>query len=192
MQTDVIGPVLVVAIGVVLVVVVSVVVMYNRFISQGVLVNESWSQVDVELQRRHDLIPNLVATVKGYAAHEAAVLGRVTSARTAAQQHAGDSPQHRRAYEEEVTGSVHQLVAVAEGYPELRSNENFVHLQKELRNTEDRIAAGRRFYNGNVRDLNTRVRSFPSNLVASVFGFTPKEFFELADPTAAAPPGLAH
>ncbi len=161
---------------------------YNRFVSQTVLVTESWSQVDVELQRRHDLIPNLVETVKGYAAHEATVLARVTAARTAADQHRPDAPAVRRPYEEELGAAVNQLVAVAEGYPDLKAAGSFLQLQRELTNTEDRIAAGRRFYNGNVRDLNTRVRTFPSNLVAAVFGFTTRDFFELSDPTAAAPP----
>jgi LemA protein len=164
------------------------VVSYNRFVSQTLLVTESWSQVDVELQRRHDLIPNLVETVKGYAAHEAAVLERVTAARTAADQHRPDAPAVRRPYEEELGAAVTQLVAVAEGYPDLKAAANFLQLQRELTNTEDRIAAGRRFYNGNVRALNTRVRTFPSNLVASVFGFTPRDFFELRDPAADAPP----
>ena len=164
------------------------VVSYNRFVSQTVLVTESWSQVDVELQRRHDLIPNLVETVKGYAAHEAAVLARVTAARIAADEHRSDAPAARRPFEEELGGAVHQLVAVAEAYPELKASTSFLHLQRELTNTEDRIAAGRRFYNGNVRALNTRVRTFPSNLVASMFGFTTRDFFELSDPAAAAPP----
>jgi LemA protein len=164
------------------------VVSYNRFVSQTVLVTESWSQVDVELQRRHDLIPNLVETVKGYAAHEASVLARVTEARAAAEQHRADAPATRRPFEEELGGAVHHLVAVAEGYPDLRASANFLHLQHELTNTEDRIAAGRRFYNGNVRALNTRVRTFPSNLVASMFDFTTRDFFELSDPAVAVPP----
>jgi LemA protein len=167
------------------------VVSYNRFVSQTVLVKESWSQVDVELQRRHDLIPNLVETVKGYAAHEAAVLARVTDARAAAEQHRPDAPGVRRPYEEELGAAVGQLVAVAEAYPDLKASTNFLHLQRELTNTEDRIAAGRRFYNGNVRALNTRVRTFPSNLVASMFGFTTRDFFELRDPQAATPPTTA-
>lgn len=161
---------------------------YNRFVSQTTLVAESWSQVDVELQRRHDLIPNLVSTVKGYAAHEAAVLERVTAARAAAEQHRGDGPAGRRPFEEELGSAVRGTLAVAEAYPDLKASASFLALQAELTNTEDRIAAGRRFYNGNVRALNTRVRTFPSNLVASMFGFTEKDFFELADPGAAVAP----
>lgn len=191
MRNDLSGLALVALIvgAVLLFAVIWLVVSYNRFVSQTVLVRESWSQVDVELQRRHDLIPNLVETVKGYAAHEAAVLGRVTAARSAAEQHRGDAPAARRPFEEEVGGALRQLVAVAEAYPDLKANANFLHLQRELTNTEDRIAAGRRFYNGNVRALNTRVRTFHSNLVASMFGFAPADFFELAEPATAAAPG---
>jgi LemA protein len=183
------GVVVLVALGGLLVLLlVWLVVSHNRFVSQTVLVTESWSQVDVELRRRHDLIPNLVETVKGYAAHEAAVLERVTAARAAAEQHRAAAPAERRPYEEELGGAVSRLVAVAEAYPELKASAHFLALQQELTNTEDRIAAGRRFYNGNVRALNTRVRTFPSTLVASMFGFTTKDFFELGDPAAAAPP----
>ena len=185
------GLVLVVAGGILLLVAIWLVVSYNRFASQTVLVTESWSQVDVELQRRHDLIPNLVETVKGYAAHEAAVLARVTEARAAAETHRPDAPGVRRPYEEELGAAVHQLVAVAEAYPDLKAAANFLQLQRELTNTEDRIAAGRRFYNGNVRALNTRVRTFPSNLVAAMFGFSSRDFFELSDPAAAVPPSTA-
>lgn len=165
-------------------------VSYNRFVSQTVLVDESWSQVDVELQRRHDLIPNLVSTVKGYAGHEAGVLQRVTEARAAAETHRSDPPAARRPFEEELGGAVRGLFAVAEGYPDLKASGSFLQLQDELTNTEDRIAAGRRFYNGNVRALNTRVRTFPSNLVASMFGFELRDFFELRDPTAAQTPSV--
>ncbi len=161
---------------------------YNRFVQQRTLVEESWSQVDVELQRRHDLIPNLVETVKGYAAHERAVLERVTAARAAAEQHRRDRPTERRPYEEEVGGALSGLLVVAEGYPELKASINFLHLQRELTDTEDRIAAGRRFYNGNVRALNTRVGTFPSNVVARTFGFERRDFFELGDARAAASP----
>lgn len=165
-----------------------VVVSYNRFVSQRALVEESWSQIDVELQRRHDLIPNLVNSVKGYAAHEAGVLQQVTEARVAATAHASGTPAERQPFEEALGGAVRGVLAVAENYPALKASANFLQLQGELANTEDRIAAGRRFYNGNVRSLNTRVGAFPSNLIASVFGFGEREFFELADPSFAAPP----
>ena len=173
--------------GVLLLLAIALATSYNRFAQQTVLVDESWSQVDVELQRRHDLIPNLVETVKGYAAHERAVLERVTAARVDAQRHRRDDPALRRPFEEEVGSSLTGLLAVAEAYPDLQASSSFLQLQKELTNTEDRIAAGRRFYNGNVRALNTRVRTFPSNVVARMFGFSPREFFELTDPAAAAP-----
>ena len=185
-----VGLALAVAGGVLFLAAVALATSYNRFVQQTVLVEESWSQVDVELQRRHDLIPNLVETVKGYAAHERAVLERVTAARAAAEQHKRDSPPDRRPFEEEVGGALSGLMVVAEAYPDLKASIGFVQLQKELTNTEDRIAAGRRFYNGNVRALNTRVGTFPSNVVAGMFGFRRKEFFELSDPAAAAPPAV--
>jgi LemA protein len=166
---------------------VFVLVSYNRFVSQAELVDESWSQVDVELQRRHDLVPGLVAAVEGYAEHEANVLDRVTRARAAAETHRAAAPAVRRPFEEELGGAVQGVLAVAEGYPELRTSATFLELQRELTNTEDRIAAGRRFYNGNVRALNTRTRTVPSNLVATVFGFEPREFFEIDEPAVARP-----
>jgi LemA protein len=166
----------------VLVVVLGLIVSYNRFVSQRNLIAESWSQVDVEL-RRHDPIPNLVVAVKGYAAHERAVFDAVTSAREAAQR-AGDDRAARAKAENEVNRTVSTLVAVAENYPQLRASENFLQLQEELVDTEDRIAAGRRFYNGNVRALNTRVESVPSNLVASMFHIAPAAYFPLDDPSA--------
>ena len=162
--------VLVIVGGVVLIVLLGLIVSYNRFVTQRNLIKESWSQVDVELQRRHDLIPNLVDTVKGYAAHERSVFEAVTAARTAAQR-AGDDRAARADAENTLNKAVTALVAVAENYPQLRASENFLQLQHELVDTEDRIAAGRRFYNGNVRALNIRVEAFPSNLVASVFHF---------------------
>ncbi|GAA1941194.1 LemA family protein [Nocardioides marmoribigeumensis] len=174
--------------GLLFLLLVALVTSYNRFVQQTTLVEESWSQVDVELQRRHDLIPNLVETVKGYAAHERSVLERVTAARVAADQHRRDSPPQRRPFEEEVGGALSGLMVVAEAYPDLKASITFLQLQRELTDTEDRIAAGRRFYNGNVRALNTRVGTFPSNVVAAMFGFDRSEFFELSDPAAATPP----
>ena len=182
------GMVLAAVLAVVFLLAVVLIASYNRFVQQTTLVEESWSQVDVELQRRHDLIPNLVETVTGYAAHERSVLERVTAARVAAEEHRRDSPPERRPFEEEVGGALTGLMAVAEGYPDLKASISFLQLQRELTNTEDRIAAGRRFYNGNVRALNTRVGTFPSNVVAAMFGFSRKDFFELADPAAAAVP----
>ena len=154
---------------------------YNGLVRLRNLVQEAWRQIDTELQRRHDLIPNLVETVKGYAAHERGVFDEVTAARAAAAQ-PGVGPAQQAQQENVLTQALGRLFAVAENYPVLRASENFQQLQAELSNTEDRIAAGRRFYNANVRALNTRVESFPSNVVAGMFGFTRAEYFEAEDP----------
>ena len=153
---------------------------YNGLVRLRNHCRESWSDIDTELKRRYDLIPNLVETVKGYAAHERQVLASVTEARTRAQASTG-SPASQARDENVLVGSLKNLFAVAEGYPQLKASENFLQLQNELVNTEDRIQAARRFYNANVRDLNTRIEVFPSNLVAGMFGFTPWEFFEVAE-----------
>ena len=175
-------------VGFVALIALSLVVMYNRFVRQRTLVEESWGQIDVELTRRHELIPNLVETVKGYAAHERAVLEAVVRAREEAAAHRDDAPRQRETFENRVTATVHQVLARAEDYPDLRASSNFLQLQEELTTTENRIAAARRFYNGNVRALNTRVSTFPSNLVAGMFGFERAQFFELQDPAAAEAP----
>ena len=167
--------------AVVLLVLVSVLVMYNRFVRQRTLLDESWGGIDVELTRRHDLIPQLVDTVKGYAAHEQGLLTRLVEARDTATAHHTDSPARRQGYEDSLGGALQQLLARVEAYPDLKASQNFLALQDELTNTEDRIAASRRFYNGNVRAYNTRVRTFPSNLVAAAFRFHAREFFELRE-----------
>ena len=154
---------------------------YNGFVRLRNLVQEAWRQIDVELHRRHDLIPNLIETVKGYAAHERGVFEAVTAARAAAAQ-PGATPGQQAAQENDLTQALGRLFAVAEAYPQLRASENFLALQQELTNTEDRIAAGRRFYNANVRELNTKVESFPSNVIAGMFHFDRAEYFELTDP----------
>lgn len=171
-----------VAIGLALVLVLSLIVMYNRFVRQRTLVEESWGQIDVELTRRHELIPNLVETVRGYAAHEQAVLAQLVAAREAATAHQGDSPAERETFEDQVGGAVREVLVRAEAYPDLKASSTFLALQEELTMTEDRIAAARRFYNGNVRALNTRVATFPSNIVAGMFGFERADFFELREP----------
>ena len=160
---------------------------YNGFVRLRNLVQEAWRQIDVELHRRHDLIPNLVETVKGYAAHERAVFDEVTAARAAAAA-PGSSPAEQAVQENQLTAALGRLFAVAEAYPQLRAADNFLALQAELTNTEDRIAAGRRFYNANVRQLNTKVESFPSNLIAGWFHFTRAEYFEAEDPAVRAVP----
>lgn len=169
------------AAGVVALVLVSLLVMYNRFVRQRTLVEESWGGIDVELTRRHDLIPNLVETVRGYAAHEQGVLDELVRAREAATAHQADRPQDRERYENDVGGALATVLVRVEAYPDLRASSGFLELQAELTNTEDRIAAARRFYNGNVRAYNTRVRTFPSNLVAALFRFRLRAFFEIRD-----------
>ena len=140
--------------------------MYNRFVRQRTLVDESWGGIDVELTRRHELIPNLVTTVQGYADHERVVLENLTQAREAATAHKAADPAERQQYEETVGRALTEVLARVEAYPDLKASQNFLDLQDELTNTEDRIAAARRFYNGNVRAYNTRVATFPSNVVA--------------------------
>jgi LemA protein len=175
-----------VLLGIVALLALAVIVSYNRFVRQRNLVQESWRQIDVELRRRHELIPNLVETVKGYAAHERTVLENVVAARTAALAAGGGVAAQAQA-EAALAGSLRGLFAVAEGYPDLKASGPFQELQAQLAETEDRIAAGRRFYNGNVRALNTRVEAFPSSLVASVFSFRRAEYFEVEDPAVRAP-----
>ncbi len=165
--------------------------MHNRFASIGQHLRESAADVDVELKRRYDLVPNLVATVKGYAAHERETLERVTALRLQAMRDAEDAHLGRRSStEREFGGSIQRLVAVSEAYPQLKADASFLELQKELALTEDRIAAARRFYNGNVRELNVLCASFPSNVVAGMFGFTPEGFFELDDAAERAAPAV--
>ena len=162
------------------IVLIAGVVMHNRLIRLRNLVQESWRQVDVELHRRHDLIPNLVETVQGYARHEQQVLDWVTHARAVAVA-PGSGPAAQAAQEGALGQALGRLLAVAESYPALRASGHFLHLQRELVHTEDRIAAGRRFYNANVRQLNTRTETFPSNVVASMFSVRRAEYFELDD-----------
>lgn len=155
--------------------------MYNSLVRLRNLVQESWRQIDVELHRRHDLIPNLVETVKGYAAHEKEVFEEVARARSAAAA-PGSSPAQQAQQENQLTQALGRLFAVAENYPVLRASENFQQLQTELTTTEDRIAAARRFYNANVRELNTKIESFPSNIIAGMFHFERAEYFEADEP----------
>jgi LemA protein len=159
----------------------SLVVMYNRFVRQRTLIDNSWAGVDVELTRRHDLIPNLVETVKGYAAHERTVLEALVQAREAAAAREKQAPAGREALEETVGQALGQVLARVEAYPDLKASTNFLDLQKQLTETEDRIAAARRFYNLNVGAYNTRVATFPSNMVAGWFGFEARSFFEITD-----------
>jgi LemA protein len=155
------------------------VVAYNRFVAMTNRVKEAWADIDVQLKRRYDLIPNLIETVKGYAAQEQEVFQKVTEARSKAMQ-AGSTAEHADA-ENMLSGTLKSLFAVSEAYPDLKSNQNFLELQRELSDTENKIQAARRFYNGNVRDLNISVESFPSNMIAKAFGFKPADLFDLAE-----------
>src|SRR4051812_39835524 len=152
----------------------------NSMIAARNRVDESWSGIDVQLKRRHDLIPNLVETVKGYATHEKEVFENVSAARSAAISAQGPAAQAQA--ETALTGALGRLFAVAEAYPQLRAVESFTQLQQELANTEDQIAASRRIYNGNVQAYNTKIQVFPNSLLAGQFGFTRREFFEIEDP----------
>lgn len=160
---------------------------YNRLVKLRQLIVNSWSNVETELKRRYDLIPNLVETVKGYAAHERAVFEAVTAARAAALSTNGESPAVQEPAERGLVGELRRLIAVAESYPDLKASSHYLELQRELTRTEDRIQAARRIYNANVRDNNVLVESVPSNLVASAGGFAKADFFEL-DPVESEPP----
>lgn len=153
---------------------------YNKLVGLNNMTVESWSGIDTELKRRYDLIPNLVETVRGYAQHEQTVLENVVRLRNQALGSHG-SPASQAKDENALVGSLKSLFAVAENYPNLKADKNFLALQNELINTENRIQAARRFYNGNVRDYNNVVQMFPSNMLASLFGFKEKEFFEIED-----------
>ena len=168
---------IVLIVGIVVLLVLWVVFAYNRFITLVNRAKEAWSDIDVQLKRRYDLIPNLVNTVKGYASHESSAFEKVTQARAAAMG-AGNLADKSQA-ELGLTGALKSIFAIAEAYPDLKANTNFMELQKELSDTEDKIQASRRFYNGTVRDLNTSVETFPNNLIAGFFKFEKLEFFEL-------------
>lgn len=154
-----------------------VIAAYNGLIRRRTQVDEGWADIDVQLKRRYDLIPNLVETVKGYATHESRVFENVSAARSAAMGAAG--PQAKAQAENMLAGALKSLFAVAEAYPQLRASENFNRLQADLTDTEDKIQAARRFYNGVVRDYNIAVAVFPTNIIANLFGFTGREFFEI-------------
>ena len=177
---------LAVLVGVIALVALLVVTSYNRFVRQRQFVENSWSTVETELQRRYELIPNLVASVQGYARHERATLEAVTRARAEAVADRG-APDHQAETENDLVGALSRQMAVTEAYPELKADERFADLQHELVITEDRIQAARRLFNRNVRDYNTRVESVPSNLVARLGGFERADYVEI-DPVAAQVP----
>lgn len=177
-----------IALGVAVLIAIVIGTSYNRFVSQKNLIGNAWANIDTELRRRYDLIPNLVETVKGYASHEKGVFEEVARARSAAVAATG-SPQSQAQAEGPLIGALRQLFAVAEAYPDLKANQGFLSLQAELTNTEDRMQTARRFYNNNVRDYNRRVQSVPSNIIAGMFHFKEAEFFEVEEAvrTAGAP-----
>jgi LemA protein len=153
---------------------------FNRFVSFKNRSNEAWADIEVQLKRRYDLIPNLVNTVKGYATHESSAFENVTKARSMAMGTQGANKNHAEA-ENMLTGALKSVFAIAEAYPDLKANQNFLALQSELSDTENKIQAARRFYNTNVRDLNISIQSFPSNVIANMFKFSKMEFFDLPD-----------
>jgi LemA protein len=171
-------PVLIILLVILLLPVVYIVVQYNGLVSLRNYISESWSNVDTELKRRYDLIPNLVAAVKGYAAHEREVLERVTQLRARCVANNG-SPAEQAKDETQLVDALKQMLVVVENYPQLKADQQFLTLQQELITTENRIQAARRFYNGNVRDYRNKCETVPSNLVAQMFGFQPQEFFSV-------------
>lgn len=169
------------------IVIVWIAYIFNHFVSLRNRTKEAWADIEVQLKRRYDLIPNLVNTVKGYATHESSAFENVTKARATAMGAQGPTEGHAQA-ENMLTGALKSVFAIAEAYPELKANQNFLALQTELSDTENKIQAARRFYNANVRDLNIKIESFPSNIIAGVFSFKKMEFFDLADNDAAQNP----
>lgn len=161
-----------------------VVVQYNSLVALRNHIRDAWANIDTELKRRYDLIPNLVATVKGYAAHEREVLERVIELRNRCVAHTAEGPgQQRQAEEQELVANLKRVLVLAENYPQLKADQHFLKLQQELVDTEDRIQAARRFYNGNVRDYRNKRESFPSNIVGGMFSFGPVEYFEVEPST---------
>ena len=173
-----------------LVIILWVIVSHNGFVRLRNLVQEAWRQIDVELNRRHDLIPNLLETVRGYMSYEQSTLQAVVEARRLAEAPAANLAQRAR-NEDALSGALSRLIALSENYPTLRADSSFLQLQQELTNTEDRIAAGRRFYNSNVRDLNTKCEKFPSLIIASIFHFRHAEYFEVHDEASRAVPQVS-
>lgn len=174
-----------IVLGLVVLVLAVLVFIYNSLVSRRNQTEEAWSDIEVQMKRRFDLIPNIVETVKGYAAHEKGVLENVTRARTQAM--GAHTPEEHSRAENMLSSTLKTLFAVAESYPDLKANVNFLDLQRELADTENKIQAARRFYNGNVRDYNTMLESFPVNMLGGTFGFVKKEFFDLEEEVAREP-----
>lgn len=177
-----IGWIILIAVGIIALWVIFV---YNGLITSKNRTDEAWSDIDVQLKRRYDLIPNIMETVKGYTTHESGTFQKVTEARNAAMG-AKTVGEHSKA-ENALMQTLRSLFAIAEAYPELKANQNFLHLQQELSDTEDKIQASRRFYNGNVRDFNTKLQVFPTNMIGGALGFAKREFFEIEESQKAVP-----
>src|SRR5471030_1163780 len=173
----------IIILAVIVVVVGWAIAVYNGLISMRQRVNQAFADVDVQLKQRHDLIPNLVETVKGYAAHESGTLEAVTAARTNAVAAQKAGPAEQAQAENVLTGTLRQLFALSESYPDLKANQNFLSLQEELTSTEDRISYSRQFYNDSVLKYDNKLETFPSNIIAGMFGFKPREYFKTDDPT---------
>jgi len=171
--------VLYILLGIIIAIGIGTIFLYNRLVSLKNRAKEAWSDIEVQLKRRHNLIPNLVETVKGYASHEREVLEKVTEARTKAI--SAQTLREKGEAENMLTQTLKSLFAVAENYPDLKASQNFLELQRELRDTEDKIQAARRFYNANVRDLNIAIESFPSNIIAKLFNFKKMDLFEIEE-----------
>ena len=178
---------LIIALAVLAVIALAVIVVYNGLVRLNVQAGNAWSDIDVQLKRRHDLIPNVVETVKGYASHERQTLEAVINARNRAVAVQGAGPAERGQAEGVLAGALRGLFALAEAYPQLRAAENFGQLQSTLAQIEEAVQSARRYYNAVVRDLNTRIQQFPSNLVAGMFGFKTRDFFEIPDTEKAVP-----
>ena len=172
---------LLIVLGILALIGIALVVSYNRFVSQRNLIRDAFANIDTELRRRYDLIPNLVETVKGYASHEREVFEEVARTRSLAAGTSGGTPAEQAAAEGPFVAALGKLFAVAENYPQLKANQNFLQLQQELANTEDRIQTARRFYNNNVQAYNRRVQSFPSNVIAGTFHFSEEQFFQIPE-----------
>ncbi len=171
--------------AIIAVIVLWLIMAYNGLVRRRMQVKEAWSDIDVQLKRRYDLIPNLIETVKGYASHEKETLDRVIQARNSAMQvhdKKGATPEEMAQSENMLTGALKSIFALSEAYPDLKANTNFLKLQDELSDTENKIQAARRFYNGNVRDYNTAIQTFPTNTMAGMFAFHEEKFFEIEEP----------
>jgi LemA protein len=171
---------IIIALVVIALIIIFLIGLYNSLVQLRVRADSAWSDIDVQLKRRHDLIPNIVETVKGYAAHEKGTFENIAKWRSAAM--GATAPEDRAQAENQLTGALRQLFAVAEAYPDLKANTQFTQLTQSLQEVEDALQNSRRYYNAVVRDYNTRIQTFPGNVFAGMFGFQPRQFFELSAP----------